>query len=219
MDENLAGGMAPDQQQPEQPAPAANQASPEEQAQYNQYVGRAMQLIYDKKFFPHLVDMLHGGAEKGQQAANDNGMSGPQAGLAHAAVMVLQRVGSAAKEAGQAISPDVVLHGGAEVFSQLAEISDKAGISNYAEDRDALEGAFFAAIDLYLKQAAQAGDVDQQAAQQQLEQLKQMDQSGELETMLRDLDASDQGQQPANENEQSEPPDEGLKGGMMPQVA
>ena len=218
MDETLAGGMAPNQQQPEDQTPAANQASPEEQAQYDQYVGRAMQLIYDKKFFPHLVDMLHGGAEKGQQAANDNGMSGPQAGLAHAAVIVLQRVGSAAKEAGQTISPDVVLHGGAEVFSQLAEISDRAGISNYGEDRDALEGAFFAAIDLYLKQAAQSGEVDQQAAQQQLQQLQQMDQSGQLETMLRDLDAKDQGQ-PSNENEQTEPPDEGLKGGMMPQVA
>lgn len=218
MDETLAGGMAPDQQQPEDQTPAANQASPEEQQVYDQYVGRAMQLIYDRSFFPHLVDMLHGGAEKGQQAANDNGMSGPQAGLAHAAVMVLQRVGSAAKEAGQTISPDVVLHGGAEVFSQLAEISDRAGISDYANDKDALEGAFFAAIDLYLKQAAQSGEVDQQAAQQQLQQLQQMDQSGQLETMLRDLDAKDQGQ-PSNENEQTEPPDEGLKGGMMPQVA
>jgi hypothetical protein len=204
------GAPAPDQQM--QPQPGQGGVSPQEQAQYDQFVGRAMELIYNKQMFPHLVDMLHGGGDDGQKS---EGANGPEKGLAQATVMVVSRVDAAAKEAGQAISPDVKLKGGAEIYSLLAEISDKAGISDYANDRDKLEGTFFTAIDMYLDQQAKAGEIDQAAAQQQMDQLKQMDQNGQLEQLFQDLDARDQaGQGQPQAGMARQEPAPGLKGGM-----
>ena len=230
------GGMMPVDQggtpPADQPMQAANDnsASPEEQAQYNQFVGRAMELIYNPQMFPQIVEMLKGGADAGaptpdqgqspggqgdqpQPGPADHGASGPAQGLAQATVMVLAKVGTAAEEAGQTLSPDVVFHGGSEIFSQLAEISDKAGISDYANDRDQLEAAYYLAIDLATQQMAQSGEIDQEGAKAAMQKLVDMDANGELEQIFRGLDAKDQGDQREAEEEA---PAEPQGGGMMP---
>lgn len=227
MDEPMRGGMAPDpaaappnDQTQQQPA-GANQASPEMQVQYDRFVGRAMEVIYNPAMFSKVVNLLRGtGAAGGKDGKPNKG--GPAQGLANATVMVIRRVHDAAKQAGEQLPPDVIFHGGSEIFSQLAEISDKAGLSDYANDRDALEAAYFKAIDMYLQQASKAGEIDQQAAQAQMQKLQQMDQNGQLTQVLRDLDAKDQAgrEPPANDNEAPPSPpeeqDEELAGGMAP---
>ncbi len=199
-------GMAPpDEENAAASPPAANdnRAAPAEQAQYNQFVGRAMELIYNAQMFPKIVEMLRGGSDEGSDA------KGSVDGLAMATVMVLTRVVSAAKEAGQSLSPDVLLHGGSEVFAQLAEISDKAGISDYANDRDTLEGAFFRTIDMYIDQARKSGELDEAAAKQQMAQLTAMDQNGQLEQLLSKINQSESA--PAEDEEAAAaPPGRGM---------
>lgn len=180
-----------------------NQASPEEQAQYERFVGRGMELIYSDEMFEQVVDMLDGDGED------------PRKGLAAASSMIVLRVARAADEAGQQLSPDVVYHAGKELFEQLAEVSDKAGISNYANDPDALEGAFFMAIDQVIDQLAEVGELDQEGAKAQLAELQKMDQSGDLEKMFRDLDGQD-GAQPDPAHQAKPAQQSGLKGGMVP---
>lgn len=213
-----AGGPEPmqDEAEPPQDAGAAQQASPDEQAQYNQFVGRAMEVIYNPKMFPQVVEMLRGGGNDGQ-GKEETGASGSAQGLAHATAMIITRVYKAAADAGANLSPDVLFHGGTEIFGQLAEISDKAGISDYANDRDSLEGAYFLAVDTATQQLTKAGVVDEAESKAALQQLHDMDAKGELEAVFRELDAKDQsanGAQeapPANDNSAS------MKGGMAPQ--
>lgn len=211
------GGAEPAQDEMEsQDTGTAQQASPDEQAQYNQFVGRAMELIYNPKMFPQVVEMLRGGGNDSQDP-KEAGASGPAQGLAHATAMIITRVYKAASDAGANLSPDVVFHGGTELFGQLAEISDKAGISDYANDRDALEGAYFLAIDTATQQLRSAGVVDEAEAKAALQQLQGMDAKGELEQVFRDLDAQDQAGNgaedpaPANDNAAA------MQGGMAPQ--
>lgn len=213
-----------------QDAGAAQDATPEEQAQYNQFVGRGMELIYNEKMFPQVVEMLRGGGSEGQ-GKEHTGSSGSAQGLAHATAMIITRVYKAATDAGAQLSPDVLFHGGTEIFGQLAEISDKAGISDYANDRDALEGAYFLAVDTAMEQLRKAGVVDEASAKQALEQLKSMDAKGALEPVFKELDAMDQQSQGGGDAENpaenqaeggvEEPPanDNGppTQGGMAPQ--
>lgn len=204
--------VEPEEQQEPDEGPAAvdeggdpNQASPEEQAQYERFVGRGMELIYSDEMFEQVVDMLDGDGED------------PRKGLAAAASMIVLRVARAADEAGQQLSPDVVYHAGKELFEQLAEVSDKAGLSDYANDPDALEGAFFMAIDQVIDQLAGVGEIDQEGAKAQLAELQKMDQSGDLEKMFRDL--SEQDGAGAEQPVEAMPPkaqDSSLKGGMVP---
>lgn len=201
---------APVEQMPEQAAPPAandNAASPEEQGQYSQFVGRAMELI--NKMFDQVVEMLRGGGDEGS-TADQHGANGPAKGLAQTTVMILAKVGSAAEQAGQTLSPDVVFHGGTEIFEQLAEISDKAGISDYANDRDQLEAAYYLAIDMATEQMAQSGELDPAAAKAAMDQLVQMDGKGELAQIFQNLDAKDQG------GAKPKPAEQPQSGGMMP---
>ena len=216
------GGPEPaqDEQEPAPDAGASQQASPDEQAQYNQFVGRAMELIYNQKLFPQVVEMLRGGHNDGQDPKAAGAASGPAQGLAHATAMIITRVYKAAIDAGAKLSPDVMFHGGTEIFGQLAEISDKAGISDYASDRDKLEGAYFLAVDTATQQLTKAGVVDEAESKAALQQLHDMDAKGELEQVFRELDAKDQaasGGKGANEpptaNDNSAP----TQGGMAPQ--
>lgn len=214
-----AGGPEPAQDEAEsQDSGASQQASPDEQGQYNQFVGRAMELIYNQKMFPQVVQMLRGGSNDGQDQ-KEAGQSGPAAGLAHATAMIITRVYKAAADAGANLSPDVLFHGGTEIFGQLAEISDKAGISDYANDRDKLEGAYFLAVDMATQQLRKAGVVDEAQSKAALQQLQSMDAKGELEQVFRELDAKDQG---GSGGEEEQPPpandnDASMQGGMAPQ--
>lgn len=150
----------------------ASNVSPEEQAEYRRFVGRGMELIYSDQMFDKVVDMLDGDGQD------------PRIGLAMTTAMIVTRVARAADESGARLSPDVLKAAGEELFEQLAEISDEAKISDYANDSDAREGAYFKAIDLVVEQLAQSGELDQEAAKQAMQQLSEMDKNGELEATM-----------------------------------
>ena len=260
-------------------ADALQDATPEEQAQYEQFVGRAWQLIYDDRTFPHVVEMLRGGAgpPNPEEAAPQQGAPGepPQAGaaptggvppeappggvpseaggaplppeaggapppeaggappppaapppeagnvppeaggappeatpegdtggadnpgdpvggLASATDMVVAKVGETAEQAGEKLQPDVVFHAAGDILEELAEISRRAKIKDYSDDPDALESAWFQALDLYRSRLQSAGAIDQPHAQADLQKLIEADKNGTYERIMRSLSDQDQ---------------------------
>lgn len=155
------------------------QASPEEQELYNQFVAKAMELTYDPKFMPKVVAMLEGEGD-------------PQEGLAKAAALIIARVATSAEKAGIKLTGDVLFHAGTEVFEDLAELSKEAGIKDYSQDPDALEGAYFRTLDQFRVMMQESGRLNPQTAQKEMAMLEQMDANGELERMLRGLAEQDE---------------------------
>lgn len=178
-DEDMPQGeaMAQSQQGPALSG-GAQPASPEEQRLYNHFVAKAMMLTYDEKMFPQVLSMLEGEGD-------------PVEGLARATAMIVARVASAAEQAGQQLSGDVVLHAGTEVLEDLAELAREAGIKDFSQDPDALEASYFRALDHFRMTLQDAGAIDQEAAKRDLGMLQEMDQAGQLEGMFRDLAKQD----------------------------
>lgn len=172
----------------------AVQASPEEQAQLEHFVAKAYELTYDDAMLPKVLDMLGGEGD-------------PMEGLARASALVITRVMGAAEQAGEKLSGDVLLHAGAEVFEDLANLATKAGIHDFENDPDALEGAFFRTLDTLRGMLQESGKIDQAAAAKDMEALAAADQDGRLEGMFRNLAKSEGG-----EEAPAEPP---AQGGLM----
>lgn len=190
----------------------AQQATPEEQELYEQFVSKAFMLVYDEKFFPTVVEMLRGGDD-------------PIEGLAVAASTVIARVLTAAKDAQADLPGDVAFHAGKEVFEDLAELSRQAGIHDFSADPDAFEGAYFRTLDRLRQTLEGTGDINKEAAEADLAMLQQMDESGELEGLFRDLASRDDaalgngGGAPAPDTSGQAPSPVPPSGGLMPQGA
>ncbi|MCA0276238.1 MAG: hypothetical protein LCH86_09550 [Proteobacteria bacterium] len=186
----------------------SQQASPEEQQQYDHFIGKAYELTYNREMLPKVLDLLQGEGD-------------PKEGLARAAALVIGRVSAAAQQAGEKLTGDVLLHAGTEVFEDLANLSTEAGIHDFGEDRDGLEGAYFRALDLYREMMQQSGQLDEAAAAQDLDRLMKADQDGQLEAMFRRLAEEDAGESKSPTGEapadQSQIPDQDQtpRGGLM----
>ncbi|GAA4108928.1 hypothetical protein ACFFTN_01515 [Aminobacter aganoensis] len=177
------------------------QASPEEQADYERFIGRAFELIYNQQMLPQVLGLLQGEGD-------------PKEGLARAATMIIGRVAGAAQQAGTKLSGDVLLHAGTAVFEDLANLASEAGIHDFGEDRDGLEGAYFKALDLYREMLQQSGQLDEAAVAQDLDQLMRADQDGQLEAMFRRLSEEDAaGDEPREV--QADPGTNAPHGGLM----
>jgi hypothetical protein len=161
------------------------QASPEEQEQKDHFVKKAWELIYSDEMWPQILQMLEGGGDDTQEGD-------PVQGLATATEMVVARVGQAAEQAGETLQPDVVYHAGADILEELADVSAIGKIKDYSKDPDALEKAWFVALDMFRERLAGVDEIDQEGAKADLDRLSQMDQNGTLDKIMRDLAASDQ---------------------------
>jgi hypothetical protein len=168
----------PQEGQMQSPAGGPQQASPEDQEAYEIFVSTAMNMMYDKKMLPKLKQMLEGAGD-------------PIEGLAEAAVMITHRVSESAEQNGQPLNNDIVFNAGTEIFNQLADVSTRAGIHDFEQDRDGLETAYFRGLDKFRGLMEQSGRLDQEASQRDLQQLQGMSESGELEQMLRGLAEND----------------------------
>lgn len=177
------------------------QATPEEQAVYDRFVARGYQLIYDKAMFPKVLELLQGGGD-------------PVEGLARATAMIVSRVAEAAKQADARLSGDVLLHAGTEIFEDLATLATDEGIHDFVGDADALEGAYFRALDIFRGMLQASGGIDQAAAKADFDRLVEMDKGGQLEQVFRGLAEGDAGDKA--EPEPEEPPAGPMpSGGLM----
>lgn len=181
-------------------------ASPEEDDAYLRVVGRAFQLIYDEKMFPKIIEQLKGGGN-------------PQEGLAKTAAMVVARIATAVneKKAEVSVSADAAFAAGRVIFDDLAELSNIAKIKDYDADPDALEGAWFSALDQYRIMATEAGDINPESFQSDFAKLQAMDQDGSLEQRIQGLAQRDSAKMKQQSQPQDQQPSQGLmnqQGGM-----
>lgn len=143
--------------------------SPEEQAQYDQFVTNGMRLINDKKGLSKLLKSIEG-------AGN------PVEGLANTVASIVIRVEDSAKQKNVEMSPDVLMHGGTELLEQAAELAEAAGIHEFSEQD--LENALNIAMDIYRTTRQQQGKLPTEQLSQDLQEVQAAEQGGELEQMF-----------------------------------
>lgn len=164
-------GPADDDRQDTGDAP---NVSPEEQRQYDAFVGNGIRLIFDERTAPTLLNRLK---------ATQN----PIEGLASTTVMVVDRLKDSAERSGAKLSPDVLMHGGIELMENIAELSRAANLHEYTPEE--IENAMYAALDMYGTQELQRGTIDKNAIAQDFQALVEADRQGRLEEVLPGISA------------------------------
>lgn len=147
--------------------------TPEEQAQYERFVGNGMNLIYDEKVMPGLIKRMSVGGD-------------PVEALASVTSQVLLKVMQSAAKAGKPITDDaLLLQGGLELLELLAELAQVAKIHSYTDQEK--EAAGYRAADLVREQMAQNGQLDQAQQQKDAQEWVQADRTGQLDQMAPQL--------------------------------
>lgn len=149
-------------------APDAANVSPEEQAQYDQFMDRAFALAYDERTFPTIMNRI--------VKAPD-----PVEGLAAVTAMLVGRLKDSAARQNVPLSPDVLYHGGAALLEDLADTAGKAGLHDYTPDE--VEGALYRALDIYRGMEGE-NPAGRQAVAQDWEMMVQADRAGTLDRVL-----------------------------------
>ncbi len=150
-------------------ADAKGNASKEEQAQYDEFVTNAMSLMNDEKGLQGLLKAIGG---------DDN----PVEGLANVVASIVMRVEDSADKSGTKISGDVLIHGGAEILEQVADLAEQAGVHEFTEEE--LESATYMAMDIYRDARQSQGKLDQGAFGQDLKELQAAEADGSLEQQV-----------------------------------
>jgi hypothetical protein len=148
--------------------------SPEEQKLYERVVANAYNLIYDKKSMPEILKSLNGDI--------------PGEALAMTAATVVKRVADSARENGNPIPGDVLLHAGQEILEELADLQTEAGIADLPPQE--VEAAFYKALDLYREMAQADGTLDEGALEQDFKTMVEANAAGELDQVLPGADAA-----------------------------
>ena len=168
------GGMA----QP--PAPEAQagvegqQASPEEQQAYDEYVSRGILLLFDEgtqELRPGVVQMM--------QDEDD-----PAAGLGEAVGNIVSRIDDEAQKAGVEFDPAVREAAATNIFEVAAQAATNAGIHDFENDDEAFQRAYLIGVDTVRQADTAAGRVTPEKAQADMQALAQADQAGQLQAML-----------------------------------
>lgn len=143
-------------------------ASPEEQAQYDAFVKNGMKLLYSEKATDSVLGAIEGAGD-------------PVEGIANALAMVMMRLEDSAGEAGQEIGGDVKLNAAGEIFEQLVELAEAAGIHEYSDED--METALLRAMDIYRETRQGQGAISPEPYQEDLGMLMQAEQSGQLDAV------------------------------------
>lgn len=146
------------------------QASPEEQAQYDQIVSNALTIMAPQgSVNPAVVERLRATGDPVEDAAN-------------AAVVIMSQVVRSARENGVELSPDAIFHAGKEVVEHVVELAEAAGIHDFSEEE--MEMAFFRAVDEYRRWGEASGFVDRKELQKDFARIVEADRMGKLEELL-----------------------------------
>jgi hypothetical protein len=171
-EEEAPEGKMPPEGEPSMPEGEGEQPSnvtPEEQAAYERFVDNCYSLVYDKKTIGNVLKSL--------DATDD-----PKMNLANTTVMIVKRVADSARQAGQQVSTDVLMHGGAEVLEDLADLAAKMGLHSYTPDE--IEGAVYIAADLYRGMAEADGTLDIEGSKRDMAKAIQADQAGQMDAII-----------------------------------
>ena len=175
--------------------PGVQQASPEEQAELERFVGRAEQLIFSKQAYPAFVGILKQGE--------------PSDALANATVVAVNKVNETAEQADTQLGGDILMAAGKEIVQRLADVATQEGIFDFHKDQDKIDASFFKAVDDFRQMQEAAGKIDKNVAQEDLAMLAELDRQGKLGPLLRALDEADQQMM-----QPEQPKPMGLSGGL-----
>jgi len=169
---------------------AEGNVSPEEQAEYEQFVNNAYSFMYEGgKVKPEIIQALDVKATDDPNAPN-----APQMALANAAVQVVSKLDASARQAGQPVSDDVLYHGAVAVIEDLAEIARNANIKDFSEEE--MGGALMNAIDMYRPKLIADGRTSEETLKAQFAELDQADKAGKLGDVLPGFGGQTVGQPP-----------------------
>jgi hypothetical protein len=148
--------------------PQRANATPEQQEAYNRFVGQALLHVFgDEKVMTKILDQI------GDDPVQDVGRTAANIGF-----VVLKK----AEAAGETVPPEVILHGGQEIVGVLAEMA-KAG-KRIEMTPDDIEKAYYVAADIFRQMMQGEGGIDPETAAGDIEALRQMEESGELEALM-----------------------------------
>lgn len=146
--------------------------SPEEQAQYDKFVGNAMELIYteDGKVQDEVLARLSTGNK-------------PMDVLAQTTVWLVMLVENSAEQSGQRIEDDVLFHAAKEVHEQLIEVAEAADIHTFKEAE--VQGSWYQALDMYREaNSDEGGRFNPEVAAQEFAALNEADREGRADEVL-----------------------------------
>jgi hypothetical protein len=209
--DNEASEATPDDEQAE-----GEGVSPEEQAQYDQFVKNGLSLIYPAnahgQISPVVINHLKGNFEEQAQQelakAQPPISNNPIDNLAASTVLLVMALQEDSHGNDNHLDSAIVLHGGAELLGELGHIATKAKIHEYQQDE--INNAMYRGMDIY---RAASPYVNVEAAKEDFAQLDQAEKNGTLEQLIPELfkgqPASGAGQQakvpPAPGQMQSQP--------------
>lgn len=156
--------------------------SPEEQAEYEQFMNNALSLLYvdgedGSQVQPAILEALDVGMQ-----ADPNGPNPAIIALANAAVEIVSKLDDSAREAGSPVSDDVLMHGGLAVVEELAEIAEAANIYDYSEEE--MTGAYQQAVDMYREKAIADGRTSKETLEGQFREINEAEAAGKLGDVL-----------------------------------
>jgi len=140
--------------------------TPEEQAQYDKFVDNGLKVIFSPKSFEAIKQRFKAGIDD------------PAGSLAEIVFSVVIKLQSSSEESGQQVTPDILLHGGAELLENLADAFEQAGIYTFRPEE--IEQALYKAMDLYGDHANKAGKINPEVFQGEFANIIQADKTGEL---------------------------------------
>lgn len=147
----------------------SEQASPEEQKQYDMFVSNAMKLMYDPKSFPKLMQSMDSGAD-------------PVDGLANAAAMVVSSTEQSMRQSGMEMDDEILLNAGSEIVEQLADLSKESTGKEFSQND--INSALYRGVDLYREMKTNSGQIDRGKYEQEFAQMVEADKNGTLEQMI-----------------------------------
>lgn len=173
--------------------------TPEEQAEYEQFVTNGYQLMYVQgqdggEIRPEVLQSLQTAPAEGEAPPQEGGPNPAILPLAQTAVSIVTQLDDSARQAGKPVSDDVLYHGATAIVEELAEIAEAAQIHDYTEEE--MQGALMQAIDLYRPKLIEDGRTSEETLKAQFDEINQAESAGKLGDVLPGLPGATVGEPP-----------------------
>lgn len=159
------------QQGPQGEAEGEGNATPEEQAIYDKFVDKALDLLSNEKLARQIVDRIKNTEDKIEALATQT-------------VFAVRRVRDAAQESGQQIPGDVLAAAGVEVCEAIGELANRAKAGKYTDDD--VNKAYLRAVAIWTE--SEKDEAGKQEAGADWEAMQAADREGRLGELLPGLD-------------------------------
>ncbi|MEM9049864.1 MAG: hypothetical protein AAGC92_14225 [Pseudomonadota bacterium] len=192
-------GMSPQQM----PGP---QASQQEQENYDAFVSMALMLLFDDESLPSMVEAVD--------------TEDPREGVARLTAQIVGRVAQSASAKGTVFPLDILLQGSAEIFENVVDLAEEAGVYAFSSDPRMLQGALVRAYDHLQQILDQNGLIDDAEIEAGFEEIKAAAANGTLVDSLgvagADLEPVDPGAALGLDKQEGDapPPDDAMSGGL-----